>query len=201
MGAGRPSQYDYKLCLEICEQVSLGKNIKDVLDSKKEYPSFPTFCKWKRENDELFELYYSIPKMKFFKHKTWNKKEYKTNGKFDKNKYYRLKRNNTPSEKIRYNISSSIYQKIKKNKKGSVLNNLPFKINDLIKHLESNFEQGMSWDNYGQWHIDHIKPHSLFNYTTMQCNEFKECWSIDNLQPLWAIDNIKKSNKYASTSK
>lgn len=57
MPAGRPSEYDYKLCLEICEQVSLGKNIKDVLDSKKEYPSFPTFCKWKRENDELLNLY------------------------------------------------------------------------------------------------------------------------------------------------
>ena len=57
MPAGRPSEYDYNLCLEICEQVSLGKNIKDVLDSKEEYPSFPTFCKWKRENDELLNLY------------------------------------------------------------------------------------------------------------------------------------------------
>ena len=57
MPAGRPSEYDYDLCLEICEQVSLGKNIKDVLDSKEEYPSFPTFCKWKRENDELLNLY------------------------------------------------------------------------------------------------------------------------------------------------
>ena len=54
---GRPSEYDYKLCVEICEQVSLGKNIKDVLDSKNEYPSFPTFCKWKRENAELLNLY------------------------------------------------------------------------------------------------------------------------------------------------
>lgn len=57
MAAGRPSEYNYNLCLEICEQVSLGKNIKQVLDSKNEYPSFPTFCKWKRENEELLNLY------------------------------------------------------------------------------------------------------------------------------------------------
>jgi hypothetical protein len=54
---GRPSDYDFNLCLEICEQVSLGNNIKDVLDSKEVYPSFPTFCKWKREHEELLNLY------------------------------------------------------------------------------------------------------------------------------------------------
>ena len=53
----RPSNYDYDLCVEICSKVSEGDNIKSVLESKKEYPSFPTFCKWKRENDELFNLY------------------------------------------------------------------------------------------------------------------------------------------------
>lgn len=53
----RLSEYNYDKCVEICEQVSLGRNIKDVLDSKDEYPSFPTFCKWKRENDELLNLY------------------------------------------------------------------------------------------------------------------------------------------------
>lgn len=54
---GRPSNYDFKLCEEICEQVSNGGNIKSILESKDKYPSFPTFCKWKRENDELFNLY------------------------------------------------------------------------------------------------------------------------------------------------
>lgn len=57
MAAGRPSEYDFELCKEICEQVSEGGNIKSILKSKDEYPSFPTFCKWKRENDELFNLY------------------------------------------------------------------------------------------------------------------------------------------------
>ena len=57
MPAGRPSDYDYNLCVEICEKVADGKNIKVVLSEKEEYPTFPTWCRWKRENDELFNLY------------------------------------------------------------------------------------------------------------------------------------------------
>ena len=65
---------------------------------------------------------------------------------------------------------------------------------ELIKHLESMFKQGMSWENYGKWHIDHIKPCSLFNLELEE--EQLECFNYKNLQPLWAIDNIKKGNKY-----
>lgn len=54
----RPSEYNIELCNEICERISLGEHIKDVLDSNKvKYPTFPTWCRWKRENDELFNLY------------------------------------------------------------------------------------------------------------------------------------------------
>ena len=53
----RLTEYDYNLCVEICERVSLGEHIKDVLDSIESYPTFPTWCRWKREHDELFNLY------------------------------------------------------------------------------------------------------------------------------------------------
>ena len=55
----------------------------------------------------------------------------------------------------------------------------------------------MSWDNYGRngWEIDHIKPISSFNFNSYKDKEFKECWSLENLQPLWAEENIRKSNK------
>lgn len=54
----RPSEYNIELCNEICERIALGEHIKDVLDSDKvKFPTFPTWCKWKRENDELFNLY------------------------------------------------------------------------------------------------------------------------------------------------
>ena len=53
----RPSKYDIKVCNEICERIVLGEHIKPILDSDDRFPTFPTWCKWKRENDELFNLY------------------------------------------------------------------------------------------------------------------------------------------------
>ena len=54
----------------------------------------------------------------------------------------------------------------------------------------------MTWDNYGEWHIDHKKPKSLFDYDSPKDQAFKDCWSLANLQPLWAEDNKNKSNKF-----
>lgn len=56
----RLHEYNFELCVEICEQVSLGGNIKAILNTKEVYPSFPTFCTWKRSNYELFNLYVSV---------------------------------------------------------------------------------------------------------------------------------------------
>lgn len=53
----RPSEYDFDMCKVICQRVTEGEHIKTVLDSSDSYPSFPTWCNWKRENDELFNLY------------------------------------------------------------------------------------------------------------------------------------------------
>ena len=53
----------------------------------------------------------------------------------------------------------------------------------------------MNWDNRSLWHIDHKRPISSFNYETIEDEEFKECWSLGNLQPLWAEENRKKYNK------
>lgn len=66
----------------------------------------------------------------------------------------------------------------------------------LIQRLESQFRNGMSWQNYGEWHIDHIVPINHFHFNSVDDAQFKECWALKNLQPLWASDNIKKSNKY-----
>lgn len=53
----RPSEYNFEMCVKICEEVANGFNIKTVLSSDQSYPSFPTWCKWKRENEELLNLY------------------------------------------------------------------------------------------------------------------------------------------------
>ena len=72
---------------------------------------------------------------------------------------------------------------------GSTLKFLGYTERELIEHLESKFEDGMNWENYGSyWHIDHIIPQSWF---------IKKCWSLENLQPLKAFDNMSKGNKWA----
>lgn len=53
----RPSEYNFEMCKDICAEVANGFNIKTVLGSKPEYPDFTTWCRWKRENDELHNLY------------------------------------------------------------------------------------------------------------------------------------------------
>jgi hypothetical protein len=72
-----------------------------------------------------------------------------------------------------------------------------YNLKELKIHLESQFKDGMTWDNHSRngWHIDHIKPIDSFNITSYDCEDFKKCWSLDNLQPLWAIENIRKGNK------
>ena len=66
---------------------------------------------------------------------------------------------------------------------------------DLRKHLEFLFQPGMTWENMGEWHIDHIWPLSRLYIDGTDDPTFKFAWSLKNLQPLWAKDNISKSNK------
>ncbi len=66
---------------------------------------------------------------------------------------------------------------------------------ELMNHLEKQFKKGMSWDNYGKWHIDHIIPISAFNYKNTEHIDFKRCWALENLKPLWANENEQKGAK------
>lgn len=102
--------------------------------------------------------------------------------------------------KIRNRISNNIRTRLKtrlsSKKKSSILKYLPYTIEELISHLESKFQSGMSWDNYGKWHIDHIVPDSWFKYDSMSDEAFQKCWALNNLQPMWAKDNLSKSNHF-----
>lgn len=62
----------------------------------------------------------------------------------------------------------------------------------LINHIENLFYDGMTWENYGTWHIDHIKPLAL----AKTCEEVKQFFNFSNLQPLWCKDNIMKGSSY-----
>lgn len=77
----------------------------------------------------------------------------------------------------------------KKNTKTEKLLGVSFDI--AKKHIERQFSKGMSWNNYGKWHIDHIIPFS----SAKTEEELKLLCHYKNLQPLWAIDNYKKKDK------
>jgi hypothetical protein len=73
-----------------------------------------------------------------------------------------------------------------------------YNLEQLIKHLEKQFQPGMTLENHGRygWHIDHKRPIDSFDFTSPEDEEFKQCWSLENLQPLWWQDNLSKSNKW-----
>lgn len=70
-----------------------------------------------------------------------------------------------------------------------------YTLEQLRKHLERQFQEGMTWGNYGAWHIDHKIPVSAFNFNSPEDIDFTKCWSLKNLRPMWAQENIIKSNK------
>lgn len=63
---------------------------------------------------------------------------------------------------------------------------------DLRAHLERQFTDGMTWGNYGDWHVDHVRPCSSFELTDPA--QQRECFHWSNLQPLWAPDNLSKGS-------
>lgn len=91
---------------------------------------------------------------------------------------------------LRGRVRSAIIGAIKFDKTLSLIG---CSVDDLKIHLEKQFTKGMSWKNYGKWHIDHIIPCSSFNLKNIK--EQKKCFHYSNLQPLWAKDNLIKNNK------
>ena len=93
-------------------------------------------------------------------------------------------------------FSLAIRVSLKKNKNGHKWEDLVgYTLEDLRNHLEKQFKPGMTFDNHGKWHIDHIIPQCLWQFETYNDREFKQCWSLANLQPLWKEENERKHNK------
>ena len=106
------------------------------------------------------------------------------------------KKRATPKGNLNNRMTSSIRVSLKGSKNGRGWESLVgYTCKDLKKHLEKQFCGGMSWENMGEWHIDHIIPISVFNFTKTEHEDFKRCWALENLQPLWAKDNMRKHAK------
>lgn len=93
-------------------------------------------------------------------------------------------------DRINRNMRKAVTTCVKEKKLGRKwINLVGYSSKELLLHLEKQFKDGISWDNYGEWHIDHIVPVSAFNFTKYSDPDLKLCWALSNLQPLWAKDN------------
>lgn len=115
------------------------------------------------------------------------------NSKEDYNNAYKEKMSKVIADRIRQRISKIIKAKSNGKKQYSTTLELGCDRLYLMDYLENLFEDGMTWENYGEWHIDHIKPLSIFDLTLEE--DFKQAVHYTNLQPLWAKDNMSKGNK------
>jgi 5-methylcytosine-specific restriction endonuclease McrA len=118
------------------------------------------------------------------------------------NAYAKERRKRDPAFKLRMHVSSRVIAAItyrEGQKLDSTWNYLPYTPQELKEHLERQFEPWMTWDNHGFgrgcWQMDHVYPHSKLPYDSLDHPNFQKCWALENLQPLCAIKNLKKSDK------
>lgn len=151
-----------------------GEKREELLKKKKEYH-------WKNRETivERKRDYSKIPEVK----KRRNEK--------NKEKYI-----NNIQYKLKTLIRSRLRLAIKDNcKSGSSIKNLGCTIDELMVHLENQFQEGMTWDNHSLngWHIDHIKP--LCQFDLQDSKQLSEACHYTNLQPLWCNDNYSKGGR------
>lgn len=108
------------------------------------------------------------------------------------------KRRSSLAGRIGRNMSAAISSSLKKGSKAGRHweTIVGYTVDQLKKHLEKKFAKDMTWENYGNyWWLDHIIPISAFNYEKPEDIDFERCWSLKNLRPLKAIENIQKGIK------
>lgn len=101
-----------------------------------------------------------------------------------------------PSKKIVNSMRARVWAALKGRSDGALFSRLRYGVEELRGHLQGLFREGMDWENYGKWHVDHVRPCASFDLTDPA--QFDECWALGNLQPLWALENIKKGSTYGA---
>jgi len=159
--------------------------------------------KWRNENKKKIKEYNkkNINGIKVWREKNKEKLKEKRLEYYEKNKerirkYTNRKYHNDKKYNLNNRISRAIRKSLRGNKRGKHWEDLVgYTVEQLIKSLQEKFKNGMGWNNMGKWHIDHKIPISAFNFKSPFDIDFKKCWNLKNLQPLWSLENIKKSNK------
>lgn len=113
----------------------------------------------------------------------------------DKNREMWRARRRVPENRIHHTISTRLNSVLRDKATKSTVELIGYCSKELRIHLERQFVKGMSWENYGMWHIDHIVPLSSFKITEASDPMIKVAWGLPNLRPIWAADNIRKKDK------
>jgi heterodisulfide reductase subunit C len=178
-------------------------NAENIKEHKKEY---------RKENSDLLSEkgreYYSANKDKKLEYQHQYYLDNKLQILQQKTIYLKARRKVDPSFRLRTDVSTLIRRSLKKNgssKNSSVLDYLPYSIPELREHLEKQFQPWMTWENHGiydidtwddndpttwTWQLDHIVPQSDLPYISMSDDNFKKCWSLENLRPYSAKLNV-----------
>jgi len=144
--------------------------------------------------------------------KAWAKKNFEKKREYlnrwrkanpEKNKASMDRANKKRRDNVKYRVSSNVSRRIRTSLFDNGTKNnihweniLDFSIDQLRKYLENQFDENMTWGNYGSyWVIDHIVPIAAHNFEKPEDEDFKKCWALSNLQPLESIKNKTKSAK------
>lgn len=125
-------------------------------------------------------------------------KKYYMNHKVERQRYLKNKREIDIYFRLLGNLRSRVYKALKGQDKSAITMKLiGCSIETLKKHLEKQFTEGMSFSNYGKWHVDHIRPCASFDLS--KPSQQRKCFHYMNLQPLWAKENLEKNAKVKSS--
>jgi hypothetical protein len=140
--------------------------------------------------------------------------EFKKRTNLVKNKRRKVRRREDPVYRLREIWHVQISKAIKGSKENSCFTYLPYTIDQLKLHIESQFEPWMNWDNQGvynvntwddndqstwRWQVDHIIPQSHFPYNSLTHPNLQKCWALENLRPLSAKQNILENDRRPMT--
>lgn len=148
---------------------------------------------WRDSNPTYHKKYHSTNRNHILKlNKTWRETNLQKASKTRKR--WLESTNNRLAANLRSRLSNILRYHIDTHNM-SAITHVGCSMGELVIYLEERFCEGMSWNNYGRngWHVDHIIPLSSFDLTNPE--ELKKACHYTNLQPLWATDNLKKSNK------
>ena len=107
------------------------------------------------------------------------------------------KRKKDPKIMLSQSVAAGMYRSLKGSKNGHHWEDLvDYTLEDLMTHLGKLFKPGMTLENHGKWHIDHKVPIAAFSFAKPEDTDFKRCWTLANLQPLWALENREKGSRY-----